>query len=450
MTVNNGIMAVLDFGMKTILVKHVAENIIMKDIASINEFVTFALLFSFGVGIFMSFLILTAYPLFGFFFDHIKNYEVSFKLFLLTYAFQLLNFVSIGIYEGFQKIWLSKTLEVIFYLLQSTIILVFLFMKMDFNNIIYTIICFSFLLTLVNIILLTKYLQIRFTYKGVGKSFNTFYQIAKHVCIVQLSNVAYYQYPKVFILMFLNTTYLGIYDLIIKIPRFLKTLGGIVNGAILPAVSTLSALKNAATINILFKSGIILYLFVLIPIIFGCVYFSSSFFHLWLNNTTYHHYMQTYMIWTVATLYIAFGGTILFGMGKELAFFKNISWLMTVICIIATYIFLTIGMKLYGLILGQLVGFILLPVIFYKYSLIFNLDRQFFVKNGKLLALVIVPFSIFSIVPKDFYESSFYHLFLAFCFWSLIYWLFIYALVLNVNERNFLYEIYIKLKNKII
>lgn len=438
LSVNNGFMSLFDFGIQSITTKHISHYFALGEYNNINAFISFSLLFSVLIGFLCSLIIFATYDYIKLYFDDINKFNGFFdifKIFVFSYVLQFLNHTFVGIYEGYQRYDISKGIEIGFYIIQSVLVITVTLLALDIYYFIYIFVLIYLITFLVNITILRKKFAFKFSFLHIRSKFKKFYAMSVHVFPIQLSSMIYNQYPKFFILSFLNIHYLGIYDVVVKIPRFLKTITGFINSALMPIVSELTALGETNNINKIYQFGFRLNIFILIPIATAIMYFASPIFDFWIHDNTNYQYMQVFMIWNLLVPYVTFGGPLLIGMNKELNFMKKVSWSIALLCIFVSFILID-EMKLWGLIYGQLAGFVLLPFVFYKYMKIFNVDILSFTKaNIYVFLLAIIPMLIFNFLGNI---SGFLFLFLSCMIWCVIYWVLIYFFILNEKEKEIL------------
>ena len=440
-SVSKGIMSLFDFGIKTICTKYIAQHLALNEDKEVNYFINFSLVLSLNIGLMVLVIMLFFYDLMlesymdkGVF---IGFYDL-FQVFIYSYIFQYLNYTFIGIFEGFQRYDISKSIEIVLYALQLILIIYIVSNGLSFEYIIYVLVFTSILNFIVNLIFLRMIFNFKISFNDFLKNFLKFFGMAKNIFPMQVSSVIFTQYPKVFILYFLDIAYLGIYDVIVKIPRFLKTIAGFINAALMPIVSGLSAKSKNIAINNIYKIGLKTNIVIMAPILTSVIYFSMPIFNIWIDNSEHYEYMQTFMIWNLLVPYVTFGGHLLLAMDQELRFMKRSSWVISILSIMVSFVLID-DMKIWALVYGQLAGFIILPFVFYKYMTIFKVDKIDFVRsNIYVYAIVIIPIIIFNSID---FPSEIIDLILYISVWCILYYTLIYMIILNIEEKRILQKI---------
>jgi O-antigen/teichoic acid export membrane protein len=82
----------------------------------------------------------------------------------------------------------------------------------------------------------------------------------------------------------LGTAAVGVYDLITRIPRFLKVVSGMLNTALLPMVMQLDAAADRSSLKRLLKDGLLGVVLLVFPATAWCVVFSEAILRLWVGD----------------------------------------------------------------------------------------------------------------------------------------------------------------------
>ena len=90
-----------------------------------------------------------------------------------------------------------------------------------------------------------------------------------------------HQLPSLIIGATLGPANAGIFDLLIRIPRFAKTVLAVLSNAVLPAAARLDHSGNEAGLRRLTEAGLVGVSLVSLPFIFGGVAFSAALLHIW-------------------------------------------------------------------------------------------------------------------------------------------------------------------------
>lgn len=77
----------------------------------------------------------------------------------------------------------------------------------------------------------------------------------------------------------------AIYDLLMRLPRFVKSALGLLNSAVLPFASRLEAANSRVTLRTLHEHGLLMITFLTVPPLFTLAVFSEQLLHLWVGDT---------------------------------------------------------------------------------------------------------------------------------------------------------------------
>lgn len=77
----------------------------------------------------------------------------------------------------------------------------------------------------------------------------------------------------------------AVYDLLMRLPRFVKSALGLLNSAVLPFASRLEAANSRVTLRTLHEHGLIMIAFLTAPPLFALAVFSEQLLHLWVGDT---------------------------------------------------------------------------------------------------------------------------------------------------------------------
>jgi O-antigen/teichoic acid export membrane protein len=76
---------------------------------------------------------------------------------------------------------------------------------------------------------------------------------------------------------------MGSYEVVVKFPRLMKAILGVVNSAIMPAASQLAALGREGTLQRLVRTGTTFHVVLAYPIVMGLMFFAGSFLQVWIG-----------------------------------------------------------------------------------------------------------------------------------------------------------------------
>lgn len=125
----------------------------------------------------------------------------------------------------------------------------------------------------------------------------------------------------------------GVYDILVRLPRFTKTVLGNLNYALLPVAARLDASDDRAGMQRLGETGLLVVAAVVAPVALGGVVFSPPFLELWVGPDFRALWQWHALMFVVPllTALVSFGGTALLGRHRIVAMFNVISTAQIVI-----------------------------------------------------------------------------------------------------------------------
>lgn len=125
----------------------------------------------------------------------------------------------------------------------------------------------------------------------------------------------------------MSTTAVGIFDLVMRIPRFLKIVTGILNSAVLPVVLRLDEAGDRAGLQRLLQLGLLGVLCIVSPIVAWGMCFSESLLHLWVSDRYVHlwAWQSLMFVWPLINAITSFSCGALLGRPP---FVKMLNWVV--------------------------------------------------------------------------------------------------------------------------
>jgi O-antigen/teichoic acid export membrane protein len=280
-------------------------------------------------------------------------------------------------------------------------------------------------------------------------------ELIKYSKLIYIGNIAgnlNAYYPKFFITIFLGTTYLGIYDIVSKIPNVIKNMLGIANAILVPVASELAAKGREKDNSKLFLQGLKLNILFYIPFIAVFIFYSEPILKIWIGieYMKYSFLMQILMLLPLLSLFISQGNSILGGMNKKLKVLTSIVWVIMTINLIFTFLTIT-DYQLYGVSISRWIGLILvLPYVNSIFIKIFDLDTK---KYLIMISVIIIEFLLFYIISLYIFEkvtiNNAFELIFASIITYFMYFFIIYFSIYTQTDKEFLKSIKSKLLKKV-
>lgn len=245
------------------------------------------------------------------------------------------------------------------------------------------------------------------------------------------------QAPALLIGVLLTSAAVGIYDIVVRLPRFMKSVLGLLNSALLPFATKLDSTDDIHGMRRLGQTGLLTVAAVSAPVLFAGCAFSEPILRLWIGPEmeSYWKWQSLMFIVPVLTVLISFGGVALM---KRERVMRRMNLLMTLQLLLQFALsFLLLGVwQERAFIFGQVVALIIMfypqmQVIFREQRLDKILVRQLFSIAG--LGFLFL-FSVLSL-GFPFVLGDIFVLTLAVVVWTVIFWVSIYLFVFTVRQR---------------
>ncbi|MCA3164587.1 MAG: hypothetical protein ING17_09010 [Burkholderiales bacterium] len=114
----------------------------------------------------------------------------------------------------------------------------------------------------------------------------------------------------------------GIYDLLMRLPRFLKATLGLLNSAVLPFASRLEAANSQSTLRTLHEHGLVVVAFLTAPPTFALATFSKPLLDLWVGDALARYWLWQSLAFStpLVTAIIGFASMSMFGRSNVIKF----------------------------------------------------------------------------------------------------------------------------------
>lgn len=440
-----GLIGLFDLGFQQIISKHIAEYNSKQEKDNINKVIVSSFYLFLFLGCLLAVLgILLAPVISREVFSLISaEYKDSFtraiSIYFISYIFQFPSIVLIGILEGFQKFHVVKPLQSGIILLNTivSIILVLFgheYFSLNIANIVILLIQFIVLFLLVKKAI--PFLSLSF-FNFSFQTLKEMFKMARLTISNKLSAILSNQIEKLLIGILLGPQYVTSYDILTKLPRFLKIIYASISTVIMPASSELYAQKENEKLNKLYINSLKYTLFIAIPISTAFIFFTSYFLRFWVGDqyvsiTNIHCIM---LIWSCLTPFDGIGWSMLFGMKKKLLTRAILSWVNVISKNIVLFLFLK-ELQLAAIPAAYIAGFITLPYSVCVLFKVFDVKFVQFVKNiVTIIVISIIPFMSFYFF--NFEYSNLFVMLVAVGIWISMYWILIFFIVFNKKDRQF-------------
>lgn len=448
-----GYLNIMELGFQASVVKYTAEYHALDQKREMMEMINTMLLILFVIGITcMGIGLLLRDTLINSIFSVPDEYILSFTglvtLIAISYLFQFPNIIFLGIYEGLQRFDILKGVETGLAIVNAIGIFIIIFLGYRYD------VVFAYTLTVQLIQFLIYFgcafwivpnfsLGIKYISYSRLKAISTF---SIYMFLGKLAGMLFKHIDRILLSM-MSMQMLSFYEVLVKLPYFLKQALGLLNVAVMSLSSELAAKTDKRRLTDLFLRGMSFNYCLTIPILTAAAYFSRDFLYVWVGDDFTHlePILQVLLIWLFLTPFQTYGISILSGMNRQLKYLTIISYTMIAIKF-GTSIWLIKEYELWAVTFGNIasIAFVLpAMVIIYKKELELPFFK-FMWEITKIAGLVAVPFGLTYLFELGV-DSTNLMLFLAKGgVWCLVYWAMLYFVVLGDANRAVVNETFLK------
>ena len=441
----SGYVSLLEMGFQSSISKYIAEFHAKGEEVKICRLVTSTLALFLGIGVV---LMLIGLALSGYFIHIFKipqEYYGSFRMLMtiifISYLFQFPNVVYTGLFEGLQRFDIVKGVQTLTAVLMATGVLVTLTLGYNYVAIVACTVAALFIQFLIYAFAARKalpFLSIRRKHLSFG-IIKEVWGMTKYLFVGKTSGLVYHQTPRLLIALFIGPVFMTLYEVIIRLPRFLKTMLGFINTAVMPAASELKATEQNSKLEKLFLRGMRYQIFFAFPVITGAMFLSEEFLTVWMGHDFSRHYrlLQFLLLWNLATPLVTYGASIFVGMNVQLRKLTILSIATTILSILISLATLR-RYELHGIIAGYVLSFLLIfPFFILIYLREFKIRLPHFLKEiFIILAVALIPYVILTLFNNIVEAESLPILLAKGALWCACYWAALTLLVLNVEDRK--------------
>jgi len=267
----------------------------------------------------------------------------------------------------------------------------------------------------------------------------------------KISGLVYHQTPRLLIGIILNPAVMTAYEVVSKLPRFIKVMLGFVNSAVMPASSELWALKEKVRLSRLFEKGVRYQIYFSFPIVTGAIYLAEEFLISWVGSEFAYlsKLLMFLLIWNLFTILVTYGGSMFIGMNVRLKELALLSFLTAVLSIIVALMSIR-DYQLTGVIVGYVSALLIIfPAYLHYYFKEFDTKYFFLIREYFFVTVLgLCPLFIVFLLKKMVVAKGLIFLIIQGLLWCFCYWGVIYAILLDGDERKLVYRI-IPIPNRI-
>ncbi|MDD3375236.1 MAG: oligosaccharide flippase family protein [Candidatus Omnitrophica bacterium] len=359
----------------------------------------------------------------------------------LSYLFVFPSVVFMGYFQGLQRYDVLKITEIVTYL--SYALGTFFYLNSGGSN--FQMILYFFLISLFfRFVTYGVFFVFDFSQSGARVLFDKeevakVWGMAKYLFAGKPASMLYHNAPRLMVAIFLGPVAMTGYEIVMKIPRFLKSGLGFLNSAVMPVASTLEARGDQVRLKKLFLCGFKYQFLFLLPALSVCFLFSREILHFWMPAEYEHLFplLRIMFVWNLLAPLVAYSNSIMTGMERKLKLMAF--WVWGVVLISTLFIVLTIHWwGLYSAVIGYLLGTVLwIPFIaIWTCRETGSSSTEFFLILGNGLKYVFIPLTLYVIFRHFLSNIVLVALFAVLCMAS--YFVVLFYKYLTQEERGFI------------
>jgi O-antigen/teichoic acid export membrane protein len=243
---------------------------------------------------------------------------------------------------------------------------------------------------------------------------------------------------RLLVALIMGVAAVGSYEIVIRIPRFLRSVLGFVNAAVMPAASELAARQRRGSVQRLFLVGTHLHILASYPIVTGAMLFAEPLMSVWMGAeyVGLGVFLRLALLHNLLVALIGIGGSIVVGTNHHLRRFTAIGVGNATISVLLTILLMT-RMGLVGAFLGSAGGLaVMLPFYYGVLSKVADVSgRQIGFLVGRIALIGLVPMAVTLVVGQFVVADTVVKLILVFSIWCGVFWWGCYRWAIRADER---------------
>lgn len=322
-----GVLGVLDLGFSETTTLAVAQARVDGSWARASAQGSLLLLLSLITGGALAAVLIFASDNVGAFLNIAPPYLESFDLAVkITGACLLILFPSLvieGVIKGFEEYRALRMIEVISSLFYAGATLIVIVLKLDYAAVFYTFLGSLLLKSVMNFRIFAK---IRgsmrlWAFRSIAGQSSKIFERCRLMGWNKMLGTFQYQVAPFLIGILLTPIAVGAYDILVRLPRFIKSVLGLLNSALLPFAAKLDAAEDAGSMRRLGQTGFLILTILSIPVLSGGAAFSEPILRLWIGPQVEQYWMWQGLMFFIPALnvFVSFGSSALMTRARVLA-----------------------------------------------------------------------------------------------------------------------------------
>ncbi len=444
----SGYVSLLEMGFQAAIARYVARYYEREQYQKISHLVTSTLALFFGIGVGLALIgIMLAGIIQRDVFAVPQMYQDSFRYALwfvfISYLFQFPCIVYAGLLEGLQRFDMLKGGELATTLLQAVGIVVLLLKGVGYLAIVgCTLGCL-----LLRFAIYAYWSHRILPCPALRRSqlsldaIREVWSMTKFLSIGKVASLIYHSTPRVIVGAFMGPVAMTSFEMIVRLPRFIKTGLGFLNAAVMPAASTLQARGDERALQALYIRGLKYQLVIVVPLLSGLLFLAGPFLVSWAGSdfSELTGLLRLMFLWNCVYPFFSYGASILLGMNRRVKELTAFSVACAALSIVVSLVFVKRA-GLWAVVGGYVIGLVGLFPIPLTLAL-----RELDIRGRKVLTeflgiakFAVVPLVIVWGINQLWDRQALAVVIVKLAIWCLCYWALLFWLVLRPEERTML------------
>ncbi|MDA8141166.1 MAG: lipopolysaccharide biosynthesis protein [Desulfobacteraceae bacterium] len=444
-----GAAGMFDLGVKQTVVKFVAQYKAQNNQRDLNALLATAFLIMLalavllsGIGIWLSGYLSRhlAVPQ-----DHQSWFQLALIVTFLTYLFEFPGLVFDGALQGLQRFDHLKSMDVLRTAGQTLATMALVACDRGFFSLVLISSIFSVFQVSAYAFLTYKNLP-GFKIRAVRLSKSSLQDILKfnkHLISAQISSFLGNHAEKVLITLLMPPTFMTMYEVLIKLPRFIRSSLSFMGAAILPAASEASVSADGQRERKLFEVGLRFNLMVLGPVLGCAIVMAPEFIQLWVGDAylSLVPMLRVMLAINLINPYAGYGWTLLLGMNRRVHYIPIMQWITTCFKIIIVA-FLMPKFQFWAIVLAYGAFVLMLPVSLTVFSYEFHIKLRTLATDFlKIAGIAFAPGLLVMTCHDSLSQLTMTHLIIGGIIWGVFSWALYFRFILDGSGRNILKQI---------
>lgn len=441
-----GIMVLFDFGMSESVTKYVAHYDAKKNTKGASMVLKQAGLLVFAIAVVLATVLILSSEYFTKIFAVNSIAAEEFIAIIFWHSLALLILFPALICEsaikGLERFGVVRSAEIISTIAFAVSVMLMLLFRAPYYYVVYAYLLVYCARSLFYIYYITRTSSsIRLSVKGYDREILR--QVISHAFTIfqgKSVSVVFNNISHVLIGILYGLYLVGVYDALMRLPRFVKMIFGLINSAILPASAKLEATGDRDSMQLLLKNGSLFTVSLSLPFVSGLILFSDQIISLWLGikHIDQAQWLGFFFLWPLIVSISSLGAAMLVARKSALSVLNKIT-LLQLVLFLSIAVFMGNIFGFYSYIIGTVVSVLcVLPLQLKVISEEYSVRGSFYYFMLGRGALCLLPSLLwYFLVSYYFDQIGIIYVIIGLSGWCIIYFFTIYNFVYTPVQKAY-------------